>query len=206
MEKLLSRESLDTAGTIGGRQKNRRKIKAFLSIADHSMAGNLARGTGMTIDFKRLLKKYRKRIAGELNFTPTSAKTTFVGGLGSPAPDDKSKELNGTAEDASLQRTQWDRFFANLLNPQAMPELDRSTSAAAGSKAQDVKERPLADVTHLFTGRAAVQTLKAHLDKVPEIRQQQVDSLKQSLAEGRYQMHPQQIADAMLADEGIDLG
>src|ERR1019366_6439925 len=45
MEKLLSRESLDTAGTIGGRQKNRRKIKAFLSIADHSMAGNLARGT-----------------------------------------------------------------------------------------------------------------------------------------------------------------
>jgi flagellar biosynthesis anti-sigma factor FlgM len=209
MEKLLSRESLDTAGTIGGRQKNRRKIKAFLSIADHSMAGNLARGTGMTIDFKRLLKKYRKRIAGELNFTPTSAKTTFAGGLGSPAPDDKSKELNGTAEDASLQRTQWDRFFANLLNPQAMPELDRSTSAAAGSKAQDVKERSSAEaeaMMHLFTGSVVVQTLKAHLDKLPEIRQQQVDSLKQSLAEGRYQMHPQQIAAAMFADGGLDLG
>ena len=173
------------------------------------MAENLARGTGMTIDFKRLLKTYRKRIAGELNFTPTSAKTTFARGFGSPAPDDNCKELNDTSEDASLQRTQWDRFFANLLNPQAMPELDRSTSAAAGSKAQDVKQRSLAeaeDVTHLFTGSAVVQTLKAHLGKLPEIRQQKVDSLKQAIAEGRYQTHPQQIADAMFADGELDLG
>jgi len=69
-------------------------------------------------------------------------------------------------------------------------------------------ERSLADVedvTHLFTWSAAVQTLKAQLDKVPEIRQQRVDSLKQAMAEGRYQMHPQQIAAAMLADGGLNL-
>ncbi len=61
-------------------------------------------------------------------------------------------------------------------------------------------------MTHLFTGSVVVQTLKAHLDKLPEIRQQKVDLLKQAIAEGRYQTHPQQIANAMLADEGLDLG
>jgi len=159
----------------------------------------------MTIDFKRLLKRCRKRIAGALNFSPTGAKT-FAGGLGSPAPDGHSKELNDAPEDASLQRMRWDRFFSSLLNPQAMPELDRSTKAAAGSGPQDVTGRSLADVTHLFTGSVVVQTLKAHLDKLPEIRQQKVDSLKQAIAEGRYQMHPQQIADAMFADGGLDFG
>jgi hypothetical protein len=55
---------------------------------------------------------------------------------------------------------------------------------------------------HVFTWSAEVQTLKAHLDKVPDIRQQQVDSLKQAMAEGRYQLYPQQIAAAMFADGG----
>lgn len=168
----------------------------------------------MTIDFKRLLKECQKRISGGLNFASANARTTLAGGPGSPAQDDKSKELNGIPldglradpEDASLQHPQWDRFFANLLNPQAIPELDRSTGAAAGSKAQDVQGGSLADVPHLFTGSAVVQTLKAHLDKLPEIRQQKVDSLKQAIAEGRYQVHPQQIADAMFADGGLDLG
>jgi flagellar biosynthesis anti-sigma factor FlgM len=160
----------------------------------------------MTIDFKRLLKKCRKRIASGPNFTPTSANSTLAGGPGSLAQDDTSKELNDTSEDASFQTAQWDRFFSSLLNPQAMPELDRSTSAAAGSKAQDATERSLADVTHLFTGSVVVQTLKAHLDKLPEIRRQKVNSLKQAIAEGKYQTHPQQIADAMFADGGLDLG
>ena len=61
-------------------------------------------------------------------------------------------------------------------------------------------------VTHLFTWSVAVQTLKAHLDEVPDIRQQRVDSLKQAMAEGRYQLYPQQIAAAMFADGGLDLG
>jgi flagellar biosynthesis anti-sigma factor FlgM len=197
-------------------RKIRRKIKVFLTIADHSIAGNIARGMGMTIDLKRLLKKSQKRISGGLNVAPTSAKTTLVGGLGSPARDDKGKALSGTpfdrlrasSEDASVQDTRWDLFFSSLLNPTAIPGLDRSASAVAGSKTQDMPERSLADVedvTHLFTWSAAVQTLKAQLDKVPEIRQQRVDSLKQAMAEGRYQMHPQQIAAAMLADGGFNL-
>ena len=77
----------------------------------------------MTIDLKRLLKKCQKQISGGLNFTPTSAKTAPVGDPGSPAQDGKSKALNGTSEDASLQSPRWDLFFSSLLNPQAMPAL-----------------------------------------------------------------------------------
>jgi flagellar biosynthesis anti-sigma factor FlgM len=56
------------------------------------------------------------------------------------------------------------------------------------------------EVAHLSTGSAAVQTLKAQLDKVPETRQQKVDSLKQAIAEGRHRRNPRKIAAAMFAD------
>jgi flagellar biosynthesis anti-sigma factor FlgM len=94
------------------------------------------------------------------------------------------------------------------LNLSATPELDRSKSAASGSKTHDMTNQPpvgAEDVAHLSTGSDAVQTLKAQLDNIPEIRQQQVDSLKQSIAQGTYQMHPPQIAAAMLADGVMNL-
>jgi anti-sigma28 factor (negative regulator of flagellin synthesis) len=47
--------------------------------------------------------------------------------------------------------------------------------------------------------------LKTRLDEVPDIRQQRVDSLKQAMAGGRYQLYPQQIAAAMFADGGLNL-
>jgi flagellar biosynthesis anti-sigma factor FlgM len=95
------------------------------------------------------------------------------------------------------------------LNSSAMPELDRSPSATSGAKTHDLTSRPSAiaeDSAMLSTGRDAVQTLKAQLDQIPEIRQQKVESLRQALAEGRYQAHPQQIAAAMVAEGGLNLG
>src|ERR1022692_4419663 len=53
----------------------------------------------------RLLKKSEKQIPRGLNFTPTSAKTALVGGPGSPARDDKNKELDGAPKGAPLQST-----------------------------------------------------------------------------------------------------
>ena len=156
----------------------------------------------MTIDLKRLLKKCQKQISGGLNFTPISAKTAPVGDPDSPAQNGISKALNGKSEDAPLQDTHWDLFFGSLLNPQAMLALDRSTRA--GSNGQDMTADAEA-VTHLFTWSGAVQTLKTRLDEVPDIRQQRVDSLKQAMAGGRYQLYPQQIAAAMFADGGLDL-
>jgi anti-sigma28 factor (negative regulator of flagellin synthesis) len=165
----------------------------------------------MTIDLKRLLKKCQKQISGGLNFTPTSAKTAPAEGPGSPAQNGESKALNGKpfdrlragSEDASLQDTRWDLFFSGLLNPQTMPAPNHSTSA--GGNGQDLTA-DAEGVMHLFTGSAAVQTLKSHLDKVPDIRQPRVDALQQAMAEGRYQLYPQQIAAAMFADGGINLG
>ncbi|MFI5117693.1 MAG: flagellar biosynthesis anti-sigma factor FlgM [Terriglobales bacterium] len=156
----------------------------------------------MTIDLKRLLKKCQKQISGGLNFTPISAKTAPVGDPDSPAQNGTSKALNGTSEDAPLQDTRWDLFFSSLLNPQAMAALERSTRA--GSNGQDMTADAKA-VTHLFTWSAAVETLKTHLDEVPDIRQQRVDSLKQAMAEGRYQLYPQQIAAAMFAEGELNL-
>jgi flagellar biosynthesis anti-sigma factor FlgM len=95
------------------------------------------------------------------------------------------------------------------LNPSTLPELGLSQGATSGSKTQDATNRPPAsaeDVAHLSTGSDAVQTLKAQLDKVPEVRQQKVDSLKLAIAQGTYQIHPQQIAAAMFADGGLSLG
>jgi negative regulator of flagellin synthesis FlgM len=157
----------------------------------------------MTIDLKRLLKKCQKQISGGLNFTPTSAKTAPAGDPGSPAQNGTSKVLNGTAEDAPLQDPRWDLFFSRLLDPRAMPALDRSTRA--GSNGQDMTA-DAEDVMHLFAWSVAVQTLKTRLDKVPDIRQRRVDSLKQAIAEGRFQLHPQHIAAAMFADGGLNLG
>ena len=156
----------------------------------------------MTIDLKRLLKKCQKQISGGLNFTPISAKTAPVGDPASPAQNDTSKALNSASEDAPLQDTRWDLFFSSLLNPQAMPALERSTRS--GSNGQDMTADAKA-VTHLFAWSAEVQTLKAHLDRVPDIRQPRVDSLKQAMAEGGYQLYPQQIAAAMFAEGGLDL-
>lgn len=157
----------------------------------------------MTIDLKRLLKKCRQQISDWLNFTLPNAKTASAGGPGSPAQNGTSNALNSTGEDTPLRGPRWDLFFNSLLNPQAMPALDRS--ARAGSNGQDMTADAMA-VTHLFAWSAEVQTLKAQLDKVPDIRQQRVDSLKQAIAEGKYQLHPQQIAAAMFADGGINLG
>ncbi len=157
----------------------------------------------MTIDLKRLLKKCQKQISGAPDFTPTNAKTGPVGDPDSPAQNGTSNALNSTTEDASLPDTRWDLFFNSLLNPQTMPAPDRSTRA--GSNGQDMTADARA-VTHLFTWSAAVETLKTHLDKVPDIRQHRVDSLKQAMAEGRYQLHPQQIAAAMFAEWTTQFG
>ena len=193
-----------------GRENPQTRLKFSYLLPITQLQGSMARGTGMTIDLKRLLKKCRKQITGGLNFTPTSAETAPVAGPRSTHPRWQKQMLNGTpfarlragSEDTSLEHARWDLFFTSLLNPQAVPRPDRTQRA--GSNGQDMSADAEA-VMHLFTWSAAVQTLKAQLDKVPDIRQQRVDSLKQAMAEGRYQLYPQQIAAAMFAEGGLNL-
>ncbi len=163
----------------------------------------------MIFHLKKLLNQCRKRISGAPNYTPTNAATAPRDGPGWLARDGGSKPdgvpfdiVRANLDEASLHGLQWDRFFKSLLNPQAIPGLDRGTSDGSDGHGMTADDE---DMTRLFAGSALVETLKAQLDKVPEIRQQRVDSLKQAITERRYQIYPQQIAVAMIADGALSL-
>jgi negative regulator of flagellin synthesis FlgM len=98
------------------------------------------------------------------------------------------------------------------LNPSSLPELARSNGAAGaaqpgqptvGNPADAATAATTDDVAHLSTGSDAVQRLKTQLDAVPDVRQQRVDALRQAVADGSFQVSPQQIAEAMLAGDAI---
>lgn len=92
------------------------------------------------------------------------------------------------------------------LNPSSMPELAGSNGTAgaapAGQPAVTEQAGPTAtsdDVANLSTGSESLQRLKTQLDAVPDVRQQQVESLRQAVADGSFKVSPQHIAEAMLA-------
>lgn len=92
------------------------------------------------------------------------------------------------------------------LNPSPMPELERSNGSANAGKTGE----PIAganssadeDVAQLSTGSDSVQALKAQLDSMPEVRQQRVDTLRQAIANGSFEVSPQRIAEAMTSGSG----
>ncbi len=90
------------------------------------------------------------------------------------------------------------------LTPSTTAQLDRSQGSAVSAKAvQDTMEPTesgAVDVAHLSTGSDAIQQLRAHLDSVPEVRQQRVNDLRQQIANGTFQVSPDRIAGAMLAE------
>ena len=90
------------------------------------------------------------------------------------------------------------------LSPSTTPQLDRSNGPAAPAQATQATMEAIApsagDVAHLSTGSDAVQQLKAQLDRVPEVRQQRVNDLRQAIGNGTFQVSPGQIASAMLAE------
>jgi flagellar biosynthesis anti-sigma factor FlgM len=91
------------------------------------------------------------------------------------------------------------------LNPSSAQELARSNGSAAAAQAAQpgASTQPkgrLDDVAQLSTGSDAIQNLKTQLNAVPEVRQQLVESLQQSISNGSFQVSPQHIAGAMLRD------
>jgi negative regulator of flagellin synthesis FlgM len=90
------------------------------------------------------------------------------------------------------------------LNPSMLPELGRSNGPTDQTKTEAGGSGPAlgdsSDVARLSTGSQALQQLKTQLTVVPEIRQQQVDTLKQAIQNGSYEISSQRIATAMLAD------
>lgn len=84
----------------------------------------------------------------------------------------------------------------------------RRTRHKPGTGASPIKPMPLLlqppkMSLHLSTGSDAVQRLKAQLDGVPDVRQQQVESLRQAVADGSFKVSPEHIAEAMLAGAAL---
>ena len=95
------------------------------------------------------------------------------------------------------------------LNPPAMTELARSGDTAAGAKPADlatVTGPTVEDVAHLSSGSESIQKLKMQLEALPDIRQERVEALRQSISAGTYKISPASIATAMLADAGLKVG
>jgi negative regulator of flagellin synthesis FlgM len=95
-----------------------------------------------------------------------------------------------------------------------MPEPAQSTqsngsagAAPAGRTAITDQAGPKPeDLAHLSRRSDAVHRLKAQLDAVPDIRQQRVESLRQALGDGSFEVSPEHIAEAMLAGEDWNRG
>jgi flagellar biosynthesis anti-sigma factor FlgM len=80
------------------------------------------------------------------------------------------------------------------------PQSILAESAAKPSTAAAVRSAssPLGDATDLSSDTVTLSTLATQALGLPEVRQGQVDSLRQSVNSGQYQLDPHQIADAIL--------
>lgn len=90
------------------------------------------------------------------------------------------------------------------LTPSMLPETGRSSGLSEQAKTETRGSISRADAgidsAQLTTGTAALQQLKAQLAGVPDVRQEQVQALRQAVQNGTYEISPQRIANAMLAD------
>lgn len=87
--------------------------------------------------------------------------------------------------------------------PQAVPETERSTqsnAAAASSSATSTSGAAnTEDQAHLSGALAQVQALMAHAAQLPEVREEKVQALRQTVLKGQYNPGAQNVAGAMLS-------
>jgi len=84
--------------------------------------------------------------------------------------------------------------------PQQIPENNRAsaqTTAAAGSTAAN---SPLGeDQAQLSGAHVQVAALAAQASHLPEVRQERVQALRQAIQSGHYQVSPEKVASALMA-------
>jgi flagellar biosynthesis anti-sigma factor FlgM len=80
------------------------------------------------------------------------------------------------------------------------PESNQAVAAHRSHRAVVLDGPGTRDTTGLSTGHDQVQTLAANLNQVPEVRQQRVEALRQSVLGGSYEISPGRIAAAMLSE------
>jgi flagellar biosynthesis anti-sigma factor FlgM len=75
---------------------------------------------------------------------------------------------------------------------------DRTRAAAAGG--EHANEIAIPDQTHFSFDQSRVKSLASQALAHPEVRQQRVDLLRQSLGKGEYSISDSRVADAVIAD------
>lgn len=75
---------------------------------------------------------------------------------------------------------------------------DRARAAPAGG--ERTGETAALDKTHFSFDPARLRSLETQVLAQPEIRQQRVDLLRQSIGKGEYSVTDNQLADAIIAD------
>lgn len=90
--------------------------------------------------------------------------------------------------------------------PQSSPENNRTSSAAsAAARTSSVNTAgvngagPEEDQAQLSGAHAQVQALAAQAAQLPEVREERVQSLRQALQSGMYQVSPAEVGGAMFA-------
>ena len=73
--------------------------------------------------------------------------------------------------------------------------------ASAPNRTQDAQSA--SGASEIDPGFGKINSLKAELEKMPDIRQDLVDSLRQRIGNGSYNVSSDQIADAMIKDIGV---
>jgi flagellar biosynthesis anti-sigma factor FlgM len=84
-----------------------------------------------------------------------------------------------------------------------LPESQRPEATSvrkAGYPTQAGTLNQSADVATLSTGSAQIQSLKAQLQSLPDVRQERVQQLQKAINGGTYQVSDQQIADAIFSE------
>ncbi len=88
-------------------------------------------------------------------------------------------------------------------NTPATSELVRnsgSSAAAITGRGRDGEAAGTQDTAQLTTGSGNLQGLLTSLQGVPDVRQQRIETLRDQLSSGTYQISPGRIATAMMSD------
>ncbi len=81
--------------------------------------------------------------------------------------------------------------------------LNSSQAERSRAASVSVASSSSADHAQLSTDATLASSLLSRLNDVPEIRQEKVDQLRNSIARGTYEVSGDQIADAMLSDSRL---
>ncbi len=95
------------------------------------------------------------------------------------------------------------RIGLNTPDPQSIsaeqpPVSTEQTKKSAVAAANQSEPAPANDKNVLSQDRVTLSALASQALGMPEVRQGQVDSLRQSINNGQYKLDPNQIADAIL--------